>query len=71
MGVGYVRTLKTQIPNNKKRILWLVALLVAFGIGFAIGAALWEEDVASPGRSQPGPRLTSRARLTPGVLPHT
>ena len=35
--VGYVRTLKTQIPNNKKRILWLVALLVAFGIGFAIG----------------------------------
>jgi hypothetical protein len=53
-----MRMLRMQI-SNKKRILWVVALLVAFMVGFALGATLWEKNVASPGRSEPGPRLTS------------
>ncbi len=49
--------------SRKRIILWAVALLVAYGVGFAIGVALWEEDIAPPGRNQPGPRLTRRAQL--------
>ena len=47
--------------SRKRIILWAAVLLVAYGVGFAIGAALWEEDIAPPGRNQPGPRLTRRA----------
>ena len=33
-------------------ILWAVALVVAFGVGFALGAVLWEgPDVVPPGWS--------------------
>jgi hypothetical protein len=46
---------------TKKRILWVAALLVAYGIGFAIGVGLWEEDVAPPGPPEPGPHITRRA----------
>ena len=49
------------VMSRKRIILWAVALLVAYGVGFAIGVALWEEDIAPPGRNQPGPRLTRRA----------
>jgi predicted membrane protein len=27
-----------------KLVLWVVALLVAFGVGFALGVALWESN---------------------------
>ena len=47
--------------SRKRIILWAVVLLVAYGVGFAIGVALWEKDIAPPGRNQPGPRLTRRA----------
>jgi hypothetical protein len=46
---------------TKNRILLVVVLLAAYGVGFALGMSLWEEDVAPPGPSEPGPHITRRA----------
>jgi predicted membrane protein len=34
--------------SKKKTVLWAVILLAAFGVGFALGVALWEGNVAPP-----------------------
>ncbi len=40
--------------NNKKKmskqkmVLWAAVVMVAFGVGFALGVALWEGNVAPP-----------------------
>ena len=46
---------------DKRMILWAVALMVAFGVGFAIGAALWEEGVVPAGwSSEPAGFVSNR-----------
>ncbi len=34
--------------SKKKFVLWAVVVLAAFGVGFALGVALWEGSVAPP-----------------------
>jgi predicted membrane protein len=34
--------------KKKKTVLWAMVLLAAFGVGFALGVALWEGNVAPP-----------------------
>lgn len=41
-----------RVPTREE-ILWAVALLVALGVGFAIGAALWEGVAGPPGPLSP------------------
>ncbi len=57
----YVARVRMRRPD-KRMVLWAVTLVVAFGIGFALGAALWEgEDVVPPGwSSEPAGFVTKR-----------
>jgi predicted membrane protein len=34
--------------SKKKVVIWAVVLLAAFGVGVALGVALWEGSVAPP-----------------------
>ena len=41
--------LNTKMSKKKKKtVLWAMVLLAAFGVGFALGVALWEGNVAPP-----------------------
>ena len=60
VGGCYTEGVRGWMPD-KRMILWAVALVVAFGVGFAIGAALWEEDVVPAGwSSEPAGFVSNR-----------
>ena len=56
----YADGMRVRKPD-KRIMLWVVGLVVAFGVGFAVGAALWEEDVVPAGwSSEPAGFLSNR-----------
>ena len=41
-----------RVMTTKKMILWVALVVVAFGVGFALGVALWEPNTGPAG--EPG-----------------